>query len=227
MGLIKRLHRITIGRIEAFLDRVEDPETIFPVLIGEMEDQLKTATEEEATAVAACKRSEIDVSKAREKVDDLGKGAARALETGDEDTARAALAAQIDSEKSLSLVQQNLETLTATMDLATAARKQIHEQLEELRVRKTEILTRSRVAKAREKIQKNVGSSLGSTDSILDTVARLEEHVQETELELEIQARLAGDSRINPSLEKKLSELNSNAEVEERLNALRDKVKGD
>ena len=30
MGLFQRLHRITIGRIEAFLDRVEDPELVLP-----------------------------------------------------------------------------------------------------------------------------------------------------------------------------------------------------
>jgi len=224
MGLIKRLHRITIGRIEAFLDRVEDPQVLFPRLIREMEQQLHEATKQEATAIAAVKRAELDVSKAQERVDELGTGAARALEAGDEATAREALEAQIETEKNLALSQQNQETLESTLNLATAARKQIQEQLEELRARKREIITRATVAKTRKKIQKTVDGSLDSTDSILDAVSRLEANVQETEAELEIQARLAGDARINPSLERKLAALNNNSEVEERFAALKEKV---
>ena len=224
MGLFKRLHRITIGRIESFLDKVEDPEILFPRLVKEMEQQLQEATRQEATAIASVKRAELDVAQAEKRVEELGNGAQRAMEVGDEETARQAIEAQIETEKNLALCQQNFETLDSTLNLATAARKQIQEQLEELKTRKREILTRATVAKTRKKIQRTVNGSIGSTDSILDAVARLEANVQETEAELEIQARLTGDARINPSLEKKLAELTSNAEVENRLKELKKKV---
>ena len=224
MGLFKRLHRITIGRIESFLDKVEDPEILFPRLVKEMEQQLQEATRQEATAIASVKRAELDVAQAAKRVEELGNGAQRAMEVGDEETARQAIEAQIETEKNLALCQQNFETLDSTLNLATAARKQIQEQLEELKTRKREILTRATVAKTRKKIQRTVNGSIGSTDSILDAVARLEANVQETEAELEIQARLTGDARINPSLEKKLAELTSNAEVENRLKELKKKV---
>ena len=224
MGLFKRLHRITIGRIESFLDKVEDPEILFPRLVKEMEQQLQEATRQEATAIASVKRAELDVAQAEKRVEELGNGAQRAMEVGDEETARQAIEAQIETEKNLALCQQNFEALDSTLNLATAARKQIQEQLEELKTRKREILTRATVAKTRKKIQRTVNGSIGSTDSILDAVARLEANVQETEAELEIQARLTGDARINPSLEKKLAELTSNAEVENRLKELKKKV---
>ncbi len=217
MGCIQRLRRITVGRIVSFLDRFEDPETLFPQLLREMEEQLRKATQEEAAAIATVKRAELEVAKNGEKINDLGQGAVLALKKGDEATARQALAAQVDTEKAVALTQQNLATLQATQELATATRKQIQDQLNELRARKNEIITRARIAKTRKRIQKTVSGSVGSSGSILDAVARLEEGVEESEAELEIQAKLAGDSRVNPSLARKLNELNQEAEIDRRL----------
>ena len=223
MGLFKRLHRITIGRIEAFLNRVEDPEIVFPQLIREMEEQLQTAAEEEAKAAASLKKAEIEVEKNADRIDKLGRGAALAVKEGDEKTARDAVAAQLDVEEVQAQAQDNLQRAGGTLDRAQAARKQIQAQLEELKAKKNDIIMRSRVAKARKKIQETVSGSVGSTDSILDAVARLEAHVEETEAELELQAKLAGDASTatSPSLEKRLEELDRNAEIEKRLAALK------
>lgn len=224
MGLFKRLHRITMGRVEAFLDRVEDPEIMFPRLVKEMQEQFRCATEQEAAAVAAVKRAEHAVDTAREKADSLGRGAALALKQGDEATAREALTAQIDAEDTLVNAGRDLETLQSSVHLANAARRQIQEQLEELRAKKSELLTRARVARTRKTIQRTVSGSIGSTDSILDAVARLEASVEEDEAELEIQANLAGDVRVNPSLARRLEQLDRDSEIETRLAALKAKM---
>ena len=221
MGLLKRLHRITIGRIEALLDRVEDPEIMFPQLIREMEDQLRKATEQEACAIAEVKRSEREVEALQDKISKLGRGAACALQQDDEKIAREALAAQIDAERALKTAQANAEALNSTCNLATAGREQIQQQLVELKAQKSEILTRARIAKTRKNIQKTVSTGIGSTDSILDAVAKLEVGIEETEAELEIQAKLAVDARINPSLAKKLKELEQSSEIDLRLNELK------
>jgi len=226
MGLFKRLHRVTIGRIQSFLETVEDPEIVFPELVKEMQGQLRTATEEEARASAAVKRVEREIGLASDRVEALGNGAALAIEADDEDTARKAVTAQIDAEATLATGRQTLETLKATFDYATSCRKQIQSQLEELRSKKDEILTRSRMAKARKKIQQTVTGTVGSSDSILDAVSRLETRIEATESELEIQANLVGHSRVDPSLEKRLDELGRQAEIDKRLSALRGQTVG-
>ena len=68
MGIFKRLHRITIGRIETFLDKAENPEHLFPVLIEEMQTQLKAATSAEAKATVALKQATRDLEKHLDKV---------------------------------------------------------------------------------------------------------------------------------------------------------------
>ncbi len=224
MGLFKRLHRITVGRIETFLDHVEDPELMFPVLIEEMAKQLKAATEAEAKASASLKGSQRDLKKQEEKVARYGRGAVLALKKSDEETARMSVEAQIDAERTLEIAQRNVDSATDALDCAVAARKRIQQQLDELNAKKGEILTRARVAKTQKKIHRTVSGSTGSTGSILDAVARLEAGIEEAEAELEIQANLTGESVASPSLERRLSELGHDGEIEERLAKIRKEV---
>jgi phage shock protein A len=224
MSIFKRLHRITLGRIEAFLDRAEDPEKMFPVLVQEMEEQLQAATEAEAKALASLKSARRDLKRQQEKVDRFGRGASLALKKEDEETARMSVEAQIEAEKMLAIGQQNVDVATDAMDHATAARKKIQTQLDELRAKKDEILTRARVARTQQKIQRTVSGSIGSSGSILDAVARLEANVEEAEAELEIQASLTGETSVSPTLEKRLAQLDHEDEIEKRLEAIRRQV---
>lgn len=224
MGLFKRLHRITVARIEAFLDRVEDPEVVFPQLVKEMEEQLQNATQAEAKSSAALKAAQRGLDKNDEQLQKLRQGAVLAMKNGDESTARDAVVAQIDLEKSITQSQENVDRAQITLGQATTARKKIQQELEELHSKKNEILTRARVARTQRKIQQSVSGSAGSTDSILDAVARLETSVEELEAELEIQARLAGEDVLNPSLERRLQELSQDNAVEQRLAQLRNEI---
>ncbi|MCP4262510.1 MAG: PspA/IM30 family protein [Planctomycetes bacterium] len=224
MGLFTRLHRVTVGRIEAFLSRVEDPELVFPVLVNEMEEQLKAAAEAEAKASATLKHSEREVQKHKETIDKYGNGAYLAIREGDEETARQSLDAQIQAEQASDFSQRNLEIAQRSLERATLSRKRIQQQLGELRTKKDEILTRARVAKVQKKIQSTVSGTVGSSDSILDAVARLEAQIEEAEAGLEIQANFTGEGTASASLEKRLEELSNEAEIDRRLAELKQKA---
>ncbi len=223
MGVFTRLHRVTIGKIEAFLSRVEDPELVFPVLVKEMEEQLGTATGAEAKAAATLKQCERDVTKQQMQIDKYGNGAIAAVQKDNEELARQSLEAQIQAEKTMEFLRKNFEVARGALEKATLSRKKIQQQLEELRTKKDEILTRARIAKVHKKIQNTVEGTIGSGDSILDAVARLEAKIEEAEAELEIQASFTGEGT-NLSLEKRLEELSSEAEIEKRLAGLKQKA---
>lgn len=224
MGLFTRLHRVTLGRIEVFLSRFEDPELVFPVLVKEMEEQLKAATEAEAKANATVKHSQREVQKHKETVDKYGNGAYLAIREGDEEIARQSLDAQIQAEQTSEFSQKNHEIAQISLERATLSRKRIQQQLGELRSKKDEILTRARVAKVQKKIQSTVSGTVGSSDSILDAVAQLEAQIEETEAELEIQASFTGEGTASASLEKRLEELSNVAEIDKRLAELKQKA---
>ena len=130
MRIFKRLHRITLGRIETFLNRAEDPETVFPVLLQEMEGQLRTATESEAKALASLKQAQRDLKNIESRVDRFGEGASLAINKGDEETARMSIEAQIEAEKNLSFAQQSVDCATDSFDHARVSRKRIQQQLD-------------------------------------------------------------------------------------------------
>ena len=226
MGLFTRLHRVTVGKIEVFLSRFEDPELVFPVLVKEMEEQLNAAAEAEAKATATLKHSERDVQKHKETIDKYGNGAYLAIQKGDEETARQSLDAQIQAEHASDFSQKNLEIAQRSLERATLSRKRIQEQLAELRTKKDEILTRARVTKVQKKIQSTVSGTVGSGDSILDAVARLEAQIEEAEAELEIQASFTGEGTASTSLEKRLQELSNETEIDRRLAELKQKAGG-
>jgi len=225
MGVFTRLHRVTVGKIESFLSRIEDPEVVFPVLVKEMEEQLGAAAEAEAKAAATLKHCQRDVAKQQAQIDRYGNGALAAVQKDNEELARQAIEAQVQAEKAMEFLQRNLEVAGGALEKAGLSRKKIQQQLEELRSKKDEILNRARIAKVHKKIQSTVQGTVGSGDSILDAVARLETKIEEAEAELEIQASFTGET-MSFSLEKRLEELSSESEIDKRLSELKQKAKG-
>jgi len=223
MGLITRIRRITVSRIENFLNTVEDPEVLFPQLVREMEDQVRAAVSAETKALAASKAAARDVDQIRQKLDRLERGAELAVEKDDNETARDAIKAQIALESDLKLQEDAVSRAERAYEDAKDARMQIEKQLEELRTKKNEILTRARIASAQKKIEKTVSGRASSANSILDAVVRLESKVEEAEAELEIR-RSMDTGGATPSLERRLDALEQNDEIEKRLAELKKKI---
>jgi phage shock protein A len=225
MGFISRIRRITVSRIENFLNTVEDPEVLFPQLVREMEDQVRAAVSAETKALTASKAAVRDADRIRQKLDRMTRGAEIAVEKGDNETAREAVRAQISFESDLKIQEDAVARAERAYADARSARLQIEEQLDELRTKKNEILTRARIASTQQKIEKTVRGSASSTHSILDAVVRLEGKVEEAEAELEIR-RGMDNGGATPSLERRLDELERNDEIEKRLAELKKKISG-
>ena len=224
MNLIKRMMRISNGHIEAFLSSVEDPETLFPQLVHEMEAQAVKASESEAQALTALKLAERTRDAAKADVDKMLAGAKLAMKNNDEAMAREALTAQIDLENKLQSKTEACDRAREGYENAHAMRVEIQEKLDETKAKQDEILTRARRAKAQKKIEKNVYSPSNSSDSILEAIERLESKVELSETELDVQRELAGNGKKEQDLEKRLSKLETDQEVEERLAALKNKL---
>lgn len=224
MNLIKRVTRITSARIEAFLSSVEDPETLFPQLVREMEEQVSKATESEAQALTALKLAKRNRDSAEADVDRMRAGAELALKNNDEAMAREALAAQLNQEKKLEQKAEAVDRARVIHENARATRVEIRTKLDETRAKQDEILTRARLAKTQKKIAKTVHSSAGGSDSILDAIDRLEGKVEQAEAELEVERELAGNGQTEVALKQRLDKLETDQEVEQRLADLKSKL---
>ncbi len=224
MGILSRIKRITTGKLELFLSRSEDPETIFPQLIVEMEEQVRAATEAEAKAMASVRHAEQAVEQTKGNLARMTAGAESALRHDNESMAREAVEAQVALEAELIRREAALQTAANCLDDARAARQETQAQLQNVRHKKDEILTRARVVRTQERIQRTVAGPLASAGSILDAVEALEAKVEEKEAGLAVRRELTGSGTASPSLERRIDEMNRNTEIDRRLAALKASV---
>jgi phage shock protein A len=222
MGRIERLKTVTMARIEAFLASLETPETFIPQLVREMADKVAEAARAEAKALTAVKADRRRLDAASGRVERLLKGATLAVKADELDTARQAIAAQIEAEREVEKCRANLGTSEAAYQSAGQVRAQLQQQLDELKVRKQDILARVRLLRQREERQ-NVASLPESAGGILDAVARMEMKVEEQEAEAEIQDQIRQTLGATFQHER-VVELENDAEVNHRLDELKTQI---
>jgi len=226
-GFLKRVRRLTLARINAFLDGAENPEQVFPQLVAEMREECKKAIEAEATAVAAHKRRLQERDDAQAEVDKWAQRAELAVREGDDDLARTAIENQVAGEKRLQAQERALDQARVAMERAREAREDLHSKLETLERKREEILSRARAAKSHEEVQKVLaGLEADGSASILDAVARMEEKVVAAEARAGAYADVASDMA-GGSDETKFRELERKQAIENRLAELKRKLIGE
>ncbi len=224
MGRISRLKTITRSRIEAFLASLEEPEIILPQLIREMEERLEEAARAEAKALSAVKADRRRLDAGLGKVIRYEKGATLAVKAGETDTARQAIAAQIQTETEVDKYRGDLAVSESAYSGASAACAQLRQNLDDLRLKKEEILSRSReIRRAQSPGKKLDGLSIRKSRNILDMVAKMETMVDEAEAELEIQNEITQTLGVSFPYER-VKVLESDAEVDRRLKEMKGRI---
>jgi len=223
MSVLNRIKRITSGKLEMFLSKSEKPEIVFPQLISEMETQVTKAVEAEAKALTSVKRAERSVQEIKRSLEKMSHGAESAMRHADETLAREAIESQLSLESKLILADATLETAQESFAAAQSARKETQSQLESIRTKKDEILTRARILKTQQAVQSSLAGPSLSTGSILDAVDAMEARLVEEEATLSVQ-REGSTSTATDSLERKIDDLNRSEEIERRLVRLKESL---
>ena len=99
MGFFSRVSDIINANVSDMLDRAEDPEKMVKMLIFEMEEQIETAREGVAKAIAGEKKLEINLTKNRSEADVWHSKAESAIENSDETLARKCLSRKKEHER--------------------------------------------------------------------------------------------------------------------------------
>jgi len=223
-GFLKRVRRLTMGKINAFLDGAENPEQVFPQLVAELRDECRRAVDAEAAAVAALRRREQEHNDVKAEVEKWAGRAELAVNEGDDGLARSALERQLAAERQMGGAEDALAVARRAAELARDARADLHDKLETLERRRDEILARARAANQQAEVQKVLADvEAGGHGSILDAVARMEEKVAEAEARAgaygDVAAQAAGKD-----LESRFRELERKQSVEDRLAELKRKA---
>lgn len=230
-SIFGRISQMARANINAMLDRAEDPEKMLDQMIRDYTNSIAEAKEAVAMTIGQLRLAEQDLEEDRRTADEWGRKALVASQKADQLRAagKATEADQFDNLAKAALSRQLVEEQQArTLEPAVLAQREtvaklkdglegMTQKLTQLKDKRNELVARSRMAAAQNKVQDAVGS-INVADPTSD-LARFEDKVRREE------ARAMGNAELAAStLDAQFNSLEADAdalEVDARLAALK------
>jgi phage shock protein A len=200
MGLFKRINDIITANFHELTEGLEDPETMLKQAIREMEASIGEATQETVKVLASEKLLVKELSNNETQARDWQRKAEQAVDSGDDDLARRALARKGEHDKLATALQDQVNVVQQT---SQTLRHQLDGMKAKLAEAKRQLATLSARQKAADFKKKAITSSnaldMGSADDAFAKFERMREKVERAEAEAEAMAELRGDISPAPS----------------------------
>jgi len=220
MGIFGRIADIFKANVNDALDKMEDPEKMIKQMVIEMQEAIAKATSGLATAMAQEKKLERDYNTYVEQAKSWEQKAMTALNSGNEDLARQALAKKADADQQ---AKQYEAMYTSARDTAAKLKTQVEglkAKLNEAKMKESTLIARNESAKAQKQIAKQVGNFDAS--SSFAKFDKWEEKIMKNEAEAQAFTELGQDS--SKSLNDEFKLLEKNTQVDDELAKLRAKL---
>jgi phage shock protein A len=214
MGLFDRIGRVLRSNVNAVVSASEDPEKILEQTVVDMQEDLVKLRQAVAGAIASQKRLEQQYNQAQTQSDEWYKRAQLALQKGDENLAREALARKQTFATTATSLKQQLEQSSGQVETMRKGMMGLESKIAEAKTKKDMLKARARAAQATEQITQAMGQI--DTASAMSTFDRMEEKVLELEAKSAAVSELAGDS-----LAEKFAALEAGGDVDFELQQLK------
>jgi phage shock protein A len=223
VSIFTRVSDIINANVSDMLDRAEDPEKMVKMLIFEMEEQIATAREGVAKAIAGEKKLEANLQKNRSSADEWFAKAEAAVARDDEQLARKCLARKKEHERIADSLQPQWESARRTSDVLKSDLRRMEEKLDEAIRRRDSLIARQMAAEAQREVQ-GVAPTINRVQRSFDKFDRMERKVEGMEAEAAAYAEL---SEYSTDLDREVERSQRDAEVEIELTMLKQKAKSD
>ena len=216
--LLQKLVEFFRGSAHRVLDDLEDPREQLELFLSDLNRELGDLHDAVAGALADEKRLRLEIRDHLSKAKDWERRAVLALEDGDENLAREALARKDECEGHALTLQEGWEAQRGVSKELKSSLAAARRQVEDARRTYTLSLARYESAKARKKIADTLTSKDG--DSANELVERLDDKIRQLDAETNVQLEL-GDGTGSSSLESRFLELETARKGDEALAALK------
>jgi phage shock protein A len=214
MGLFDRISRVLRSNVNAVVSASEDPEKLLEQTVVDMQEDLVKLRQAVAGAIASQKRLEQQHNQAQTQSDEWYRRAQLALQKGDENLAREALARKQTFASTATSLKQQLDQSSGQVETMRKGMMGLESKIAEAKTKKDMLKARARAAKATEQITQAMGQI--DTASAMSTFDRMEEKVLELEAKSAAVSELAGDS-----LAEKFAALEAGGDVDFELAQLK------
>ncbi|MCU0548090.1 MAG: PspA/IM30 family protein [Leptolyngbya sp. Prado105] len=214
MGLFDRIWRVIRANLNDLVGKMEDPEKILEQTVLDMQNDLIQLRQAVAQAIATQKRTERQASQARTNSEEWYRRAQLALQKGDENLAREALARRKSYVETASAMEAQLSQQGAIVTQLKQNMMKLEGKISEAKTKKDMYIARARSAKASEQLNEMLNRV--RTGSAMNAFERMEDKVLQLEARSEAMAELSNDT-----LEKRFESLGQGDEIDAELAAMK------
>ncbi|KAA0131486.1 hypothetical protein FYZ48_25415 [Gimesia chilikensis] len=231
MRIFERINDIIAANIHDMLDQFEDPEVMLKQAIREMEHSIDTVTQDTARVMAGEKRLIRELTKNEMEAQNWQQRAMQAVQNGDDQLARKALARKKEHENLCQALKEQLEPVKKAGETLKVQLSAMKAKLAEAKRELSALLLRKRSAEIRKQSRTSLScqQTKAFNANAFRKFDRLREKVEEAEAEADAMDELnamADMTMLDPRdtfAKDSLAEGVHSLEIEEELNALKQK----
>jgi len=190
--LFDRFSRVAKANLNDLANKLEDPEKIMEQAIEEMQNDLVKIRQSYAEVTATQRR----ILKQKEQCDamaqDWYKRAQLALEKGNDDLAKEALARRQQQTEEANGLQGQLDSQADSLDKLFEGMKLLEKKISENKANKDQMVARARTAQSTQKVNDMISGVTGKAST--DAFSRMEEKVEALEAAAEVSAEMGSIS---------------------------------
>lgn len=220
MGIFSRLADIVNANISGLLARAENPEKMLRLMVQEMEETLVETRASAARLIADRKTCERRLERLRHTRDDWRRKAERAVERGREDLAKGALVEKAKVVEMTDGLEEELGHLADGLARYEEDIAKLESKLREAKAKQKAMLARHETASHRLKVSKQVHDR--RLDDALARFEHMERRIDSKEGEVDSMELGRGKT-----LAEEIDQLDSDVRIEDELEELRRKVRGE
>ena len=220
--IFKRITDVISANINELLDRVEDPERMIKQVILEMEDNINKAREGVIASISSEKQLKKELESNQKQVSEWLNKAEIALQKGNEELARSALARKKEHDSIIKVLEPSWQSARNTSERLKTQLRALEAKLEEARRKRSALSARQHAAEARQQMDKTL-SSFEAGINAQTKFERMEDKVSAMEARTEAMEELRDEAT---QLEEDFLDMEMNDEIDKELQALKNKVKG-
>jgi len=219
MGIFSRMSDIINANINAMLEKAEEPEKIVRLMIQEMEDTLVEVRSAAARTIADKKENRRKLATIKAEARDWEQKAELAVTKGRDDLAKAALHEKANVERVAAGLEDQLAQVHEGLARLNGDISRLQEKLADAKARQKALLMRNETGNQRLRVREQLHQ--GKVDDALMRFEKFERKIENVEGRVE-----AFDLGQRPDLRQEIQNLEGEEKIEQALNELKQRMRG-
>lgn len=221
MSIFSRVSDLIKANVNDLLDRAEDPEKMVKQIIIDMEQQVREATQALGQAMGSERQAKAHLDKAKANSAEWENKAKMALQAGNQELAKKALANKVASDNNIASLQKSYDQISMQTQELRSRVEVLQQKLDEARQKQNMLIARAKMAEATQSVATAVSGT--DTDSAFSKLDKMEQKVEAKEAEAEAFASMSGDTTFAVD---EFKELETNNAVDAELARLMSEMNG-